>query len=371
MCLKAALIAALFVVVIFPSNASAQTADPEFSLDVGWSAMNINDVKFAAITNFLVTEVLDHQSNEDGRLNGYKLTGEFSGLLPHYRGSWLATVGFKGFYSRYEDKEQTRCVYSATTDCIFVPLTDPDPNGTLGGNGADSSGGFFADWLTDVDRKVVYWGGAVEYHFSRETPQYQSLKDQSLKDGPVVQQIAPAPFRWLAALSVRQLNQDMSLYSVDRGPTADPVTLTDDLDTSYYGGYVGFSSEKQVGYGMRVKLSGQTGLYYAHTDYDGAYTATASLGDDSPVSSSVSLSDDAPAMIGLLHLLLERDFGRTTIGLFGEAEWLSYVPKVLYNDTDLSGGVPYDITGSQDGTALGEGSAFTYTVGARLRIPTN
>lgn len=332
--------------------------------------MNINDVKFAAITNFLVTEVLDHQSNEDGRLNGYKLTSEFSGLLPHYRGSWLATVGFKGFYSRYEDKEQTRCVYSSTTDCIFVPLVDPDPNGTFGGNGADSSGGFFADWLTDVDRSVVYWGAAVEYRFSREAHQNQSLKDRSLKDSPGPQ-TAPAPFQWLAGLSIRQLNQDMSLYSVDRGPTADPVTLSDDLDASYYGGYVGFSSARPIGYGMRLKLSGQTGLYYAHTDYNGAYTATASLGDDSPVSSSVSLSDDAPAMIGLLHLLLERNFGQTTIGLFGEAEWLSYVPKVLYNDTDLSGGVPYDITGSQDGTELGEGSAFTYTIGARLHIPTN
>jgi hypothetical protein len=163
----------------------------------------------------------------------------------------------------------------------------------------------------------------------------------------------------------------MHLFSVDRGPTADPVTLDDDLDTSYYGGYVGFHSVKEIGHVMRLKLSGETGLYYAHTDYEGAYSATASLGDDSPVNQSISLSDDAPAFIGLLHLLLERDFGRTTIGLFGEAEWLSYVPKVLYNDTDLNGGVPFDIVGTQDGTELGEGSAFAYTVGARLRFPTN
>ena len=355
-------IATLCIAALFSSDARAQTAEPELSFGIGWSMMNINDVEFTAISNFLVTEVLDHQSNEDGKLNGYKLNGELSGLLPHYRGSWLATLGFKGFYSRYEDQEQTRCVYTASTDCIYVPLIDPDP--TISGT-PSSSGGFFADWLTDVDRHVVYWGGAVEYRFSRDATQVQSLKDAPAP------QAAPGPFQWLTGLSVRQLNQDMSLYSVDRGPTADPVTLTDEIDTSYYGGYVGFSSKKEIGYGLRLLLSGETGLYYARTDYNGAYSATASLGDDSPVSQSISLSDDAPAFIGLLHLLLERDFGRTTVGLFGEAEWLSYVPKVLYNDTDLNGGVPFDIIGSQDGTALGEGSAFSYTVGARLRIPTN
>lgn len=323
--------------------------------------MNINDVKFAAITNFLVTEVLDHQSNEDGRLNGYKLTGGVSGLWSHYGGNWLVTAGLKGFYSRYEDDEQTRCVYTANTDCAFFPLVDPRPDGSSNGDG---SGGNFADWLTDVSRKVVYWGGGIEFDFSRNAPQVYSLKDEPAP--PVAE-----PFQWFVGLSVRQLNQDVSLYSVDRGPSADPVTLNDDLNTGYYGGYAGFSSSKEIGYGMRLKLAGEAGLYYAQTDYQGAYTATASLGDDSAVASSVSLSDDAPALIGLLHLLLERDFGQTTLGLFGEAEWLSYVPKVLYNDTDLNGGVPFDVIGSQNGTQLGEGSAFTYTVGARLSIKTN
>ena len=359
--LRACFIAALGVAASFSADADAQTGQPELSFGIGWSMMNINDVEFAAITDFFVTEVIDHQSNEDGKLNGYKLTADYTGLMPHYRGSWLATVGFKGFYSRYEDDETTRCVFTASSDCIFVPLFDNDR--TIAADPI-SSGGFFADWLTDVDRKVVYWGGAIEYTFSREAAPVQSLKDAPAPE-------ISAPFQWRAGLSIRQLDQEMHLFSVDRGPTADPVTLDDDLDTSYYGGYVGFSSVKEVGYGLRLKLSGETGLYYAHTEYDGAYTATASLGDDSPVNQSISLSDDAPAFIGLLHLLIERDFGRTTIGLFGEAEWLSYVPKVLYNDTDLNGGVPFDIVGSQDGTELGEGSAFTYTVGARLRIPVN
>jgi hypothetical protein len=340
-------------------QAAAQSADPALAFGIGWSAMNINDIEFQAITDFLVTEVTDHQSNEDGRLNGYKFTGELTGLMPHMRGAWLTTVGIKGFYSRYEDEEQTRCVFTANSDCVFFPLVDPDTTNIT----PDASGGFFSDWLTDVERKVVYWGGALEFNFSRA----DAAPVQSLKDAPAP--LAPAPFQWHAALSLRQLDQDMSLFSVDSGPTADPVTLNDDLNTNYYGGYVGFTSWKELGYGLRLNLKGETGLYYAQTDYDGAYTASASLGDNSPVAASVSLSDDAPAFIGLLHLLLEKDVSATTtIGLFGEAEWLSYVPKVLYNDTDLNGGVPFDVVGSQDGTELGEGSAFTYTVGARLRI---
>ncbi len=70
-----------------------------------------------------------------------------------------------------------------------------------------------------------------------------------------------------------------------------------------------------------------------------------------------------------MNLALERDIGTATLALFGEAEWISYVPKVLYNDTDLNGGVPFDIVGAQNGTALGDGTALSYTVGARLSIP--
>ncbi len=350
---------AALLLLSMPGSSAAQQAEPYFDFGVGWSVMNIDDIEFQAITDFFVTEVLDHQSNEDGRLNGYKLSGGLYGLAPHYRGSWLTTLGFKGFYSRYEDEEQTRCVFTADTDCVFIPLADPDPDEI------DSSGGFFADWLTDTERRIVYWGGAAELTFTR-----QGVVTQSLKDAPA--ETAPEPFQWRAGLSVRRLDQHVSLYSEDRGPTEDPVTLRDDLDTGYYGVYGGFSSWKELGSGFRLNFSGETGLYYARTEYDGAYTATASLGNDQPVASSVSLSDDAPAFIGQLQLLLEKDVGaRATLGLYGEAEWLSYVPKVLYNDTDVAGGVPFDIIGRQDGTELGDGSAFTYTIGARLRIRTD
>jgi hypothetical protein len=365
---RAARLALLAGLLALPSSrAAAQEPGPVLQFGIGASALHLDDTEFLAITDFFVTEVQDHQSNHDGDFNGYKLTGELSGLLPRQRGEWMTSLAVRGFYARYEDEQQTRCVFTADTDCAFFPLFDPDPTGvtTPGGSG---SGGFFSDFLTTVDREAVHWGAALEFDLTRHSAA-GSFKDGggSLKDAPVAVEVAP--FQWRAGLAVRHLDQKSSLISIDRGPTQDPVTLNEDLDAAYYGGYFGFSTWKPLAGGFRLKLAGETGLYYADADYKGAYTASEALGDGSPIAQSVTLSDSAPAFIGLLNLALERDFGPVTLGIFGEAEWISYVPKALYNDTDLNGGVPFDVVGNQSGTVLGDGSALSYTVGARLSIP--
>lgn len=361
-CRRAALLALTSGCLVLPASmAAAQEPRPTLQFGIGASALHLDGIDFAAITDFFVTQVEDHQTNHDGDFNGYKLTGELSGLLPSQHGEWQTSLAVRGFYARYEDEQQTRCVFTANTDCAFFPLFDPDPTGitTPGGSG---SGGFFSDWHTTVDREAVHWGGAVEIDLGRH-----AAAPASFKDAPVASE--PVPFQWRAGLAVRRLDQKTSLISIDSGITQDPVTLNDSLDTAYYGGYVGFTTWKPVGAGFRVKLAGETGLYYANADYKGAYTASASLGDDSPIAQSVTLSDSAPAFIGLLNVALERDLGPATVSLFGEAEWISYVPKVLYNDTDLNGGVPFDVVGVQNGTELGNGSALSYTVGARVSIP--
>lgn len=365
-CYLAALAVTLPVLPLSPVQAQQSGGSPSIHFGVGASFLHIDDLEFAAITDFLVTEVQSHQSNHDGEMNGVKFNGGISGLMPHQRGEWLASFAAKGFYVQYEDSEQTRCVYSGTdTDCVFFPLVDPDPAGTIGlAGGADASGGFFADWLTDVERGVTHWGAAIEVNLDSKAGQAAPV---SLKDA--APPLEPSPFQWRAGLALRQLDQETSLYSVDRGPTADPVTLNETLDATYYGGYFGFAAWKALTPAYRLRLSAESGLYYAKADYDATNTASASLGDDSPVAAAVSLTDSRPAFIGLLSLALERDFGATTLSLFGEAEWISYVPKVLYNDTDLNGGVPFDIVGTQNGTELGEGSALSYMIGARLSVP--
>jgi hypothetical protein len=339
--------------------AAAQQPGPKLEMGIGWSALHLDDIEFTARTNAIITEIIDHESDHDGEMNGYKLTGELSGLMPSQRGDWLMTVALRGFYSRYEDEQDSRCLFTADSDCAFIPLIDPDPATISLGQ---TTGGLGSDWRTNVEREAVYWGAALELDFDRYSAPAVSLKDSA----PLP---APSLFHWRAGLSVRRLDQDTSLRSEDVGLLADPVLLTEDLNTNYFGGYFGFITWKPLDHGLRLKLGGETGLYYADTDYQGSYSSSASLAGPPVGPQSLSLSDSAPAFIGLLNLALERDFGNVTFSIFGEAEWISYVPKVLYNDTDLNGGVPFDIVGVQDGTELGDGSAISYTVGARVRMP--
>ncbi len=350
--------------------AGAQQARPEVKLGIGWSMLHLDKTEFTAVTDFFVTETIDHVEDHDGELNGYRLSGEIAGLLPHMRGSWQIDTAVKGFYSRYEDEQNSRCTFTEDTDCAFFPLFDPNPEGRIPPSGSgkqdpgnyapDLSGGFFSDWRTTTDREAVHWGVAVEWRFTRAMQQQVSLKDAP--------QPVASPFQWRVGLGARQLDQETSLTSVDFGPTADPVTLDDDLDTTYYGAYVGFTTARELGRGYRLSLSGETGLYYSDTDYHGRYTATDTLGGG-PIAQSISLDDTSPAFIGLLNLSLEKQLTWGSVGLFGEAEWISHVPTVLHNDTDRNGGFPFDTIGNQDGTELGNSSAFTYTLGAKVSVP--
>jgi hypothetical protein len=357
-------LAAVITSVAFAPFAFAGESDhPKLDVGVGWSFLHINDVEFSAVTDFFITEVIDRQTDHNGELNGYKLTAELTGLMPHRRGDWLATLGVNGFYSRYEDTQDTRCTFTADSDCVFVPIVDPSP-------AIIDSSGLFSDWFTSTERSVTYWGAAIELSLARSDAAEVGMKDGgSLKDPPAPA-AAPLPFIWKVGVGARRLDQRTDLFSEDFGPTLDPVTLTDELDTNYFGGYLGFATVAPIGNGaFRLRLSGESGLYYADTQYNGAYTATANLGADQPVAESIELNDSRAAFIGTLNLALERDVGAATVALFGEAEWLSYAPKVLYNDVDRAGGFPFDISGSQDGTELGGGSALTYTLGARVSVP--
>lgn len=70
-----------------------------------------------------------------------------------------------------------------------------------------------------------------------------------------------------------------------------------------------------------------------------------------------------------MQLDLTKKINWGSIGVFGHAEYYSYAPRVSYNDTDLAGGGAFDIIGPQNGTALVDDDAFSFTVGGRLSIP--
>ncbi len=371
--------AAAFVALTgMPWHAAAQTSPPTVNVGIGWSALHLDKTEFTSVTDFFVTEVTGKTEDHDGQFDGARISGEIAGFLPRSHGSWQSQAALKGFYSRYENEQSSACAFSGTdSDCVFFPLFDPNPEGRdpTGSDkkdpsnyAPDLSGGFFSDWRTQTEREATHWGVAVEWRFRRGRD-LSSLKDGtgvSLKDAAPIQQ--PSSFEWRTGLAFRKLDQKLKLTSTDFGPTADPVTLHDDLDSSYYGAYAGFAAARDLGLGYRLVLSGETGLYYSDTRYDGKYTATDTLGGG-PISQSVGLSDNSPAFIGMLGIALERHLPFGTLGVFGEAEWISHMPKVLYNDVDRNGGFPFDTIGAQDGTELGSGSAFGYTLGARVSIP--
>jgi hypothetical protein len=346
-----------------PLFAHAEPAKPEVKLGVGYSYLELDRTKFSTVTDFFVTSVIGHEENHDGRFDGYRLTGEITGLLPGRLGAFDTSFGVKGFYSAYSKDQNSRCAWNAFRDCAFLPFFDPDVTQI------DLSGGFFSDWRTRTSRHVDHYGGAIEVRLDRGT-----VVQGGLKDAP---QPVPSPFQVRFGLAARRLDQKLDLISTDVGVTADPVTLNEVLDATYFGGYAGFTASRELFPSTRLIFSTDAGLYHAQADYQGRYTATASLGGG-PRASSIALSTDKPAFIGAINLELERELGWAKIALFAEGEWISYVPAVRYNETDLAtpvasglkpGSTIFDLTGRQNGTALGESTALTYTVGAKVSIP--
>ena len=149
------------------------------------------------------------------------------------------------------------------------------------------------------------------------------------------------------------------------------VSINEKLRSDYYGGYVGFDINKDLCWGSSVTLSGQAGLYYADTDYEGRYYASESGFGGSgsgPISQNMSLNDKAAAVIGGLNVGLKKNFGKTEVGLFAEAEWYSHVPRIVHNDTDYA---VFSVLGANDHTHLDGGSAFVYTFGPKVVVPLN
>jgi hypothetical protein len=359
--------------VFAAGSALAQQQTPQLKLDIGWSTIQLDKTEFTAVTDFFVTDVTGHDEDHDGELNGYRLTGEIGNLLPYDYKGLHTQFAVKGFYSSYESQQNSRCTFTEQSDCAMFPLFDPNPSGRAtddGGKlnptifGPDYSGGFFSDWHTRTDREAVHLGAALELRLDRPAAAPASTKDGSVAVAP-----KPVPFQWRVGVAARKLDQELSLEATDFGPTQDPVTLHDDLDTTYYGAYLGFTTSRELREALRMVISGEAGLYYSDAHYQGRYTASDSLGGGA-ISQSLSLDQSKAAFIGSVNVGLERDLSWGTIGLFGEAEWISHVPTVLYNDTDRNGGFPFDAIGTQDGTELGNGSALSYTVGLRASVPT-
>ena len=330
-------------------------------LDVGYARMHLPDFKMLTYVEpaagpGLEDVAVGKQTNHDGQVDGIRISVAVNNFASYERenGPHL-NFNAKGFYERLQDKQVTRCNFTLTTDCYYININDFDPNNL---NNTDE----FGTWETWTRRDVDHWGVAVEAGLGR------TIVQGSLKDEVVVTKPSP----WRFGLAMRGLREDIELFAFDTS-VPDPIVYDEDLDTRYYGAYVGLQRTVDLGRGFRLDLSAEIGAYGAHTEYEGNYLGFIPVGVGVFVTETgyLELEKTTGAIIGDVSLALHKDMSWGNLVLTAEAGYYSYVPVVRHNDNDVdAGGVaPFGVIGQNVGTSLDSDDMFHYSLGARLTIP--
>ncbi len=289
----------------------------------------------------------------DGRFHGFRTDVTFQDVAEHgfASGHWMS-FSFAGFYSFYDATDHSACDFTATTDCVFVNIVDFDKE-------AENNTGLAGRLRTTTERDVRYWGVSV-------AAQPGTHKMGSLKDAMPVKSRSPFKF----GLAFKALQERTDLLSIDIS-VPDPVDYGEDLDTYYYGGFVGLDHAVALSPSWALRLDAEAGLYLADTSYEGRYVGFVPIDGGKFVleKGSLNLDDRDHAFIGSARLELQRALSWGTLSLYGEAEYLSHVPRVLYNNDDEAGGSPFGVIGTQVGTEIASDEAYNFTTGLKLSVP--
>lgn len=334
------------------SLVSSAQATGDVWVEGSYEALALPDVRFVN-DYFFQTSVGGVASqefrNDDGDFDGFRIDGGISNI-PIMGGAYMA--GVKGFFAWHDDKSELQCTHPSAVPgnfCFVTPLTDNPAISQVVSVGGGSAGGNTMQFTTD--REVNHWGMALE-----------------VVQGPMGLKAGPA---------FRRIDQDLTITSREisagsGGPDPYQLTYREDLDTNYWGAFVGSVIEFPLGGGWSLQADGEAGLYWANTDYSGSYVVTNAYivaGTLNPnVNQSLSLESDKLAFIGVLKAALEKDFDMFKLAGFGRVEYISSAPDVGYNELDIfAGGVA--IQGPEEETRLGEGFAYTASVGGRVTVP--
>lgn len=326
----------------------------ELSASVGYSWFNLPSMSMTTVVGgTFFDQAIDRIEDHSGDFTGMRYDVRLTKMAEHTFASG-ETLGFGlgGFFAYYDDTEQSHCDYTAKTDCAMVNIVDFDHE-------EENNTGPFGKLETTTEREVYYWGVAVDARLGRKI-------EGGLKDSDISMSYQ-SPFK--IGLAVRGLNQRGNLQSIDTS-VPDPVGYNERLDTQYYGGFLGIEQTFLLGGGWRLAIDGTAGAYHAYTDYEGRYLAYVPIGGEDYIleRGSVDDADEKTSFIGTVRLDLQRSLGWASLGIYGQAEYLSYVPKVLYNNDDYAGGSPFGIAGTQCDTLLTSDSAFNYTLGLSLAV---
>ncbi|MGO9546176.1 MAG: outer membrane beta-barrel protein [Rhodomicrobium sp.] len=328
----------------------------ELTVSTGYSWFGLPDMKMVTIVGGpFFNQALGQQNNGDGNLNGLRTDARLAnfaeGTLPDGR---LASFSVSGFFANYQGTTNSHCMYSLTTDCAIVNIVDFDATQA-------NNTGPFGNLNVTARRNVDYYGIAVDSRFGDGA-------EGGFKDAPP-QELSP----FKLGVAMRGLSGTANLISIDP-LVSDPAKYKEKLNTLYSGGFMGVEKKVALGEGWTVGLDATAGLYYTDTDYQGRYNGYTLLipGGYVQESGAVNSNLDRGSFIGTVRLDLKRQLGWGTVGIFGQGEYLSYVPRVAYNNNDEASGVLLGgLAGTQVGTRVMSGDAVNYTSGLSVSVPVN
>lgn len=325
----------------------------DLSLSVGYSWFELPEMRVGTVvTGGYFDEAESRLREHDGDLDGMRLDARLDNAAMHPLGEGnFATFGFNGFYAHYEDSQRTSCEFTESADCAYVNIIDFDPF-------EENNTGPFGSLTTETDRTLHYWGVSVDTRFG--------WFEGGLKDTVPARFIAP----WKIGLGVRGLNERTDLHATD--PLSPyPVDYEQRIDTHYYGGFIGFEDRYLLPDGWVLSVDAQGGVYRVNAEYEGRYTGYVLVGDNQFIREygGVDLDDNDTSVIAGVHLSFGKAWDWGSLEVFGEAEYLGYVPAVRFNnDDEAGGGSPFGIAGTQEGTELTSDDAMNYSVGLKVRF---
>jgi hypothetical protein len=325
-------------------STSAYAVEPGLSTGLSWERLSLPATHLTFQTSPGSLKNVSPITNHDGKLDDARVDLALGMATPLFGGT---VVGVKGFYGRARDTQTMSCAKGsiALGFCDVLPLFDSDPNPV-----SNSSQNVFGSLNSGVayvtTRDVAHWGVAFEVQPQRFTSRNSAVQSRSLLPK--------------AGLAFRRIGQDTAISGEDV-PIGTTMNYSEQLDTNYWGAYVGLTGSQRLGAGFIVSLDGEAGLYWAHTSYDGAMLSSkVSAGN-----SVLSLSSDRASFIGAIKLAIDKNVGGWTFGVTSRAEWYSYVPEMNYNTYDRNGAFLY-FAGPNDGTSIGRGSAWSLSIGAHV-----
>ncbi|MGV1013729.1 MAG: hypothetical protein ACOYB4_02020 [Methyloceanibacter sp.] len=324
------------------------------SVGGGVQFLTLPDIRFTGTTrNPANPSSVQRQRNSDFAEYGWATGGGIETALGFW-GDHRVTGAIKGFFANADDHRNTTC----QSNCAAIAPT--------GDTGATTPGVLF----TNTERDVDYWGAQLEFKFARAEPV----------------RIRPNVYRndyFLIGADIRGIDQDNELNGrFGRGAfTPDqsnrPVfNYKETLDTTYYGGYIGFGGEYSLGFlgaagvtnildslGLRSFIAARGGLYSAETDYDGLFSILGPWRNLAPlqglpVDTRLKKSNSELAFIGSISFETRKQIGsRSSLSLWTDYEYISSVPEMHY-------------AGFEDGTVtrIKEGDAFASRTMLRLNI---